>query len=183
MSITTKRGDDGFSDIGGNRVPKSDPRIRLCGSLDYLNSTLGMLIAVLPSGIGDIKDFLDRIQRDLFEIGRICCIHGIESRHTRKTIMDILQLEEKTESLESLMPPLHQFIQPGGHISACWAHLARTACRFTESDLSAWAFNYCRDQKSTKNILVYINRLSDFLYVLARYCNLLTGTKENLLEE
>lgn len=158
MSIITKTGDQGITSLySGERVPKSDARIDAVGSLDELSAHL--------AGLN-----LEPIQEALFTLGAAVA----DMRRTEEEIIleeELAELEKKTYEIEETLPPLTNFILPGGHPLAIEAHKARAVCRRAErlvSELSTLP----------KNGLIYLNRLSDFLFVFARSINLKEGAEE-----
>lgn len=161
--ITTRTGDDGTTGLGdGSRLPKHAPRIVALGDIDELNSTLGLLLAepLLPA---QFRVLLTRIQHELFELGGEISIPG----HTRMTDAMVLQLEQELEALNAPLPPLREFILPGGSPPAALCHLARAVCRRAERSLVALA----GAEAVSPVALRYLNRLSDLLFVLARAIN------------
>ncbi len=160
--ITTRTGDDGSTGLGdGSRIRKSAPRVNAMGDLDELNSQLGLLLGEpLPAEVGVL---LTRIQNQLFDLGGEICIPGhrmIEARH-------VLLLDEALARWNADLPPLKEFILPGGSRAASLAHVARTVARRAERSLVALAETESVDALP----LQYLNRLSDLLFVLARVLN------------
>lgn len=149
MSISTKRGDDGSTDLfGGERVKKSDPRILAISAVDELNSSIGVLRTLCD------EVFLEKIQNDLFELGAILA--------NSKGSLDLKSLEDECEKIESSLPPIRNFILPGGNQAAAEAHRCRAVCRRAEIFAPS----------------PYMNRLSDYLFLLARKLNLVAGNEE-----
>lgn len=170
--ITTRTGDDGTTGLGdGSRLPKHAPRIAALGDIDELNSTLGLLLAepLLPA---EFRALLTRIQHELFELGGEVSIPG----HTRMTDAMALQLEQDLEALNAPLPPLREFILPGGSPPAALCHLARAVCRRAERSLVALAGG----EAVSPAALRYLNRLSDLLFVLARAINRQLGQPDVL---
>ena len=167
MKIYTKTGDRGETSLfGGTRVAKNDPRIEAYGTIDELNSFAGVARASWPSSPIDAQ--LARIQSDLFDIGA----HLASPNSTRFTGADpsrIGELESAIDAMESELPPLRNFILPGGCAAAAHLHVARTVCRRAERLVVA-----LHDEAS----IVYLNRLSDYLFVAARYANLEHGVDD-----
>lgn len=168
-SIYTKTGDDGKTGLGnGERVDKSSIRIETMGSVDELNSLLGVLDAIGVSS--DISGYLLNIQHRLFDIGGELAIPG-------NAVIDpayIERLEELIDAYNEDLPALKEFILPGGSIAASICHLARSVCRRVERHLVAMS----RTEYINPESLRYINRLSDLLFVLARTLNQGKGNKE-----
>lgn len=160
MSITTKKGDKGETDLyDGTRVKKSDNHIQALASIDELNSHLG-----LARSLGG-DEFLDVIQNDLFELGAIVA----NPKSTDNMSKNLTVLEARAQDLEATIPPLKNFILPAGETLACQIHVARSVCRRAETQLP---------QDLEPSALAYINRLSDYLFLLARSVNLKSGKKE-----
>jgi len=177
MKIYSRTGDQGYTHLlSGERVSKSNERIEIYGDLDELNASLGMLAANLLATMPELSPEIQQIQSILFQIGSL--VASSTNRFLNKnlpviTAAQIQQLEQAIDQMESVLPVLKNFILPGGHISAASAHLARTVCRRTERHLVG-LFAHISDNEITeslKNALAYLNRLSDYLFVLARYCN------------
>ena len=160
--ITTRTGDAGETGLGdGARVGKDSPRIQLLGDIDELNSCLGVLLAEkLPKGI---RQALLRVQHDLFDLGGEACIPG----HSMITEQHITRLEQLTQTYNAKLPPLKEFILPGGSRAAAAAHLARAVCRRAERSLVALG----RSEAVGERARQYLNRLSDLLFVLGRALN------------
>ena len=187
MKIYTGTGDRGRTGLlSGERVSKSHPRVRAYGSLDELNSTLGVLISMLPESAGTVAESLQRIQSDLFYAGAwLARTPGADSgRH----LIPLDEgragtLEKAIDAMEQELYPLNGFILPGGHPSGAFAHLARTVCRRVERRLAALQEEGDRSldaptDAALKHIIIYFNRLSDYLFVLARHLNQLAGAPE-----
>jgi cob(I)alamin adenosyltransferase len=173
MKIYTGVGDRGKTSLfSGERVPKSHLRIEAYGDVDELNSILGALVASLPPACKELAQPLQAIQSDLFHVGAwlattpdspaIANLQAIGQEQ-------IQALESAIDRLEERLPPLTHFILPGGHPAATWAHLARTVCRRAERHVVRLAHE--SDRANLEGVIVYLNRLSDYLFVLARYCN------------
>jgi cob(I)alamin adenosyltransferase len=160
--IYTRTGDAGETGLGdGSRVPKNHLRIITLGDIDELNSSIGVLLAEeLPPGV---REALDGVQHDLFDLGGEVSIPG----RTALTDEHVLRLEGLLDQFNGELPPLKEFILPGGARASAFAHLARTICRRAERSLIALAGI---DQVSTAGRL-YLNRLSDLLFVLGRVLN------------
>ncbi|MEX2585357.1 MAG: cob(I)yrinic acid a,c-diamide adenosyltransferase [Balneolaceae bacterium] len=176
MKIYTKKGDDGNTALfGGGRVPKHDPVIEACGTVDEINSLLGNALAESPTP--PVGETLRQLQHQLFILGAdIATPPEAKNRIDRIGDRHIHRLEEMIDQANQELPPLKHFILPGGNPSAATLHLARSVCRRAERAVSA-----AREQEIlSAEILIYLNRLSDLLFVLARYENLNTGTEETL---
>lgn len=157
--IYTRTGDDGTTGLGdGQRVPKDDLRIEAYGTLDELNSHVGALIAC---GCGeDITACLSEIQQTLFDIGGELCIPG----HTVLAADQAAWLESWLDHWNDTLPPLKDFVLPGGNTPAALCHVARTVCRRAERLMVGLA----RSEPVNPFSLAYANRLSDLLFVVAR---------------
>ena len=168
--VITKSGDGGQTGLGdGRRVSKTDIRIQAIGSMDYLNSLLGWAMVVARS---PVKNDLERIQQDLFDLGGELAMPGIELQLLSAERLN--WLEHETEKLNESLPPLKEFILPGGTELSARIHIVRTACRNTERDIVALA-----ETKEDSDLhKVYLNRLSDYLFVLARKVQMDEGTNE-----
>jgi len=158
--IYTRTGDDGSTGLGnGLRVPKESLRVEAFGTVDEANSAIGAVLAAatLPAAI---KDCLTEVQHDLFDLGGELCIPG----HRMMTAAYILRLEAKLDELNENLPPLKDFILPGGGPAAAACHLARAVCRRAER--RCWSL--ARVEEVAPDALKYLNRLSDLLFVVAR---------------
>lgn len=178
--IYTKTGDKGFTSlIGGTRVFKSDARLEAYGTADELNSFIGLFRSKLIS-LDDLSKELLEIQNFLFQIG--ACLATDTSKMATwlksEEILDRVSLfESKIDEMNEQLPDLRDFIIPGGSESAALCHVCRTICRRLERKI------YCLEsQDSMSDILMYVNRLSDYFFVLARYIGHLQGTQEILRE-
>jgi cob(I)alamin adenosyltransferase len=171
MKIYTKTGDDGTTGLyGGERVGKDHPRIATCGAVDELNAVLGGALCLTLEP--DSATILAKVQHDLFALGAELATprHHADKLTARSTGLsndDIAALERVIDQKEALLPPLKQFILPGGSEAAARLHWARAVCRRAERALVALH----RDQPVRQEILIYVNRLSDLLFVLARFAN------------
>ena len=166
--VTTKTGDKGQTELSnGQRVSKSHLRIRTMGSIDHLNSIIGWVVAVTVS---NVKRDLKSIQQDLFNIGGELSMPDSKLNLLKNS--RIIWLESEIERLNSDLPPLKEFILPGGTELSSRIHIARTECRNVERDLVSLG----TEVKLDHNHLVYLNRLSDYLFVLAR--NIQSGASE-----
>ncbi|MEX1829363.1 cob(I)yrinic acid a,c-diamide adenosyltransferase [Luteibacter sp. CQ10] len=158
--IYTRTGDDGSTGLGdGSRTGKDSLRVNAYGTVDELNSALGMTLAA--AGVDDdIREALVQIQHELFDLGGELCIPGMEMVQGR----DIDRLEAVLDGFNADLPPLKDFILPGGGAAAAACHLARTICRRAERDVVALG----RVEPVRPEAQRYLNRLSDLLFVLAR---------------
>jgi cob(I)alamin adenosyltransferase len=170
--IYTRTGDDGTTGLAdGERVDKCDPRVEAFGSVDETNSVIGMLLAEdsLPE---EIRASLVRIQHELFEIGAELALPG----YTRIEAPHVQRLEAELDALNTALPPLQEFVLPGGNRAAAISHLARTTCRRAER--RAWAA--AKEFPVNAATLRYLNRLSDLLFVVARALARRDGGSETL---
>lgn len=167
--IYTRKGDDGTTGLGGGqRVAKDAPRVTAYGTVDELNSALGLAMAlgVVPR----LAEVLPAIQNELFHLGSDLCfveedkqkfaVPQIERRHVER-------LEHLIDEMNEIVGPLDNFILPGGTPGASALHVARTICRRAERDVTALA----RQEAVGPSVLMYLNRLSDALFVMARFDN------------
>ena len=189
MKIYTGTGDRGKTSLfSGQRVSKSNERIEAYGDLDELNSIIGALIASFgPEHPEPVKE-LQKIQSDLFAIGALLAttpdspamdaISGVGQQH-------IQFLEESIDRMVESLPELKGFILPGGHLTSAWAHMARTVCRRTERRIVCILDASFKTQSPDlyQQALIYINRLSDYLFAIARYCNHLFDAPEKLWQK
>ena len=183
MKIYTGTGDRGKTSLfSGERIAKSDRRIAAYGDIDELNSTLGLLVAVLPEPLAECRRVLVDIQSELLHIGAwLATTPGASASHSLKPFgkEKALGLEAAIDALDAVLPPLTQFVLPGGHVTAGWAHVARTVCRRAERRVVSLMAEATVPDPAMTPILVYLNRLSDYLFVLARFCNHTLGVSES----
>jgi len=169
--IYTRTGDDGTTGLGdGSRTQKDSLRVEAYGTVDELNSALGLLAAHLDDD--ELEPIVLDIQHDLFDLGGELCLPTmtlIEDRHSQR-------LEQELDRLNAALPPLKEFILPGGDAVAAHAHLARTICRRAERRVISLA----RHEPVNAPVIRYLNRLSDFLFVLARTLARASGAGEVL---
>ena len=158
--IYTRTGDEGSTGLGdGSRVPKDSLRVEAYGTVDETNSAIGLVLAA--AGLPDeIRRCLTAIQHDLFDLGAELCIPG----HRVIGAAQIERLETQLDALNDALPPLKEFILPGGGPAAAACHMARTICRRAER--RGWSL--AREEAVAAEALIYLNRLSDFLFVAAR---------------
>ena len=157
--IYTRTGDDGTTGLGdGTRVAKDSARVTAYGTVDEANSAIGLLLAAeLPDGV---RELLTRIQHQLFDLGGELCIPG----HAAVFDADVDALEARLDHYNDDLPPLKDFILPGGGEAAARCHIARTVVRRAERD----AVTLSRHDAVRPQAIRYLNRLSDLLFVLAR---------------
>jgi cob(I)alamin adenosyltransferase len=165
MKIYTKTGDTGKTSlIGGTRVPKHHLRIETYGTVDELNSNIGMIRDLIQDS--HTQAILKEIQDRLFTIGSLLASDPEKSRMKLPDLQesDVTLLENEIDRMNDVLPELKSFILPGGHPHASWCHLARCVCRRCERLVS----HLTEESEVNSLILIYLNRLSDFLFVLAR---------------
>jgi len=186
MKIYTGTGDRGKTSLlSGERVSKADFRVEAYGDVDELNSSLGGLVASLPPKEGELVEEIKQIQSVLMHIGaRLAVTSGSPVLEELEEITQkhSTDLEGAIDRIDESLPTLKDFILPGGHISAAWAHVARAVCRRAERHvvrLSATKTG-SEDAQQLRNVIVYLNRLSDYLFVLARLCNKIHGLPDTL---
>jgi cob(I)alamin adenosyltransferase len=184
IKIYTGTGDRGRTSLfSGERVSKSYQRVEAYGDVDELNSVLAGLVAVLPQEQSELITEVQRIQSDLLHVGAwLATTPGSPSRALLEKVGDahIRTLEGAIDRMEDKLPELKGFILPGGHISAAWAHVARTVCRRAERKVVQLFDEPIEDVVSSplRGVLVYLNRLSDYFFVLARHCNQVLGIQD-----
>jgi cob(I)alamin adenosyltransferase len=177
VKIYTRTGDTGETALfGGERVSKSNPRVGAYGEVDELNAWVGLVRSGLADG--QVAEMLDRVQRDLFAVGARLADprHKIADRVRKAAVTpnDISRLEEWIDLLEGELPPLRHFVLAGGSNAGASLHVARTVCRRAERSMVALGPDAFEPE-----LLVYMNRLSDFLFVLARAVNHRAGKPES----
>jgi cob(I)alamin adenosyltransferase len=172
LKIYTRTGDHGVTSLfGGARVAKYDRRIEAYGTVDELSSHLGLARASWPASPIDAE--LHQVQIDLFEIGAHLASPGT-SRFPGVEAGRLTTLENAIDAMESQLTPLTTFILPGGTIAAAQLHVARTVCRRAERLVVALH----DETAATVSTIAYLNRLSDYLFVAARFANLKSGVED-----
>ncbi len=180
MKIYTRRGDRGETGLfGGGRVPKNHLRVEAYGQVDELNAAIGLALALEPRTYG--REVLEQVQRDLFTIGAELAtpnsvkldkaLHG-----PRVGPPEVATLEQTIDRYDAQLPPLKQFVLPGGVPKAAALHLARTVCRRAER--AVVTFQRKHKTGGWSSVVPYLNRLSDLLFVLARLANHAAGVQE-----
>lgn len=172
--IYTRTGDDGTTALGsGERVPKNGARVSAYGTVDETNAAIGMARLSTTATEPEIDQMLARIQNDLFDLGADLCVpdHGekLEYEPLRIVSAQVDRLEQDIDQLNAELEPLRSFILPGGTPAAAALHVARTVCRRAERlivELAAFD-----DEPVSDAVIKYMNRLSDFLFVAARYAS------------
>ncbi|MHC4878879.1 MAG: cob(I)yrinic acid a,c-diamide adenosyltransferase [Planctomycetota bacterium] len=171
--IYTKGGDAGQTSLGdGRRVPKTHPRIVAYGTVDELNSVIGLTRTVEIDA--NIDGWLQTIQNDLFDVGADLCVPEPDEsapapKHPplRVTAAQPEQLERWIDEINQELEPLRSFVLPGGSPASAWLHLARTTCR--RAEVAVWTLK--ETEPVNDEVARYLNRLSDLLFVLAQHCN------------
>ena len=182
-SVYTRTGDKGETSlVSGTRISKANMRISLYGEVDELNSHIGFMRSFLP-GEADFKSFnelFDSIQSSLFDLGsKLACESNLWEKYNLPDIKDemVKAMESAIDEIDSDLPKLKNFILPGGTKAASYTHVVRTVCRKVERKLIDFGDN---TQSIPENSIVFLNRLSDFLFVYARYCNHYAGQDETI---
>ena len=171
MKIYTKSGDKGKTSLfDGSRVIKSNKRIESYGLIDEVNSNIGILISLLDklSELNDLKEMLFGVQRQLFILGSdLANPSNKDSEYPRIIKNHVLQLENQIDEMDKSLSPLKSFILPGGSIQASQCHVIRTITRRAEVSM----VDLFLQEEISESSFVYVNRLSDFFFVLARTLN------------
>lgn len=177
--IYTRTGDKGTTSlVGGKRVSKCDPRLDAYGTIDELNSFIGLMLSVMD-GKAESAENIRWIQQKLFNIGGCLATDttSFQLPDSCKILTpDVERIEQMIDALTDGLPEQRSFILPGGTQAASYAHVARTVCRRAERLILALP----DDAKAPSELLQYINRLSDYLFVLARRINFFAGVSENI---
>lgn len=178
--IYTKTGDKGETGLGdGSRIAKTHARVDAMGSVDELNSAVGVVVECLAlednSELKVVQDFLRSSQHRIFDLGGEISIPGFEIIKPEH----VTAIEENLDTLNEHLKPLENFILPGGSMLIAQCHLARAVCRRAERDVTRLAEN----ETVNASALEYLNRLSDYLFVVARSCARITDTHEVLWEK
>ena len=177
--IYTKTGDGGTTSlVGGTRVPKDDKRVEAYGTVDELNSHIGLLAEMLREKHESRYDELKAVQHNLFTLQTLLATEDadIYSRLPQLHIEEVEKLERQIDSLTDLLPKLRNFVIAGGNIAGAQAHVCRTVCRRAERRVVALSHEVSVDEAISR----YLNRLSDYLFVLARYAVVSDGRPEDL---
>lgn len=175
MKLYTKTGDDGTTGLfGGGRVRKASQRVEAYGTVDELNAAIGLARATkLETNTATV---LTRVQIDLFTLGaELACVPGKEDKLSMALVSpaDAERLEHAIDEAEVGLPPLKHFVLPGGTAEAAFLHNARTICRRAERCVLG-----LEDAPARSDLVIYLNRLSDLLFVLARRENFAKGTED-----
>ncbi len=174
MSIVTRTGDNGETGlVGGKRIPKSDLRLHTYGTVDELNAMLGMILTG-PEVTGNRRDQLQRLQHLLFRLGADLASPMDVTKTRRIEPTHVKEIEKWIDTLERVLPPLTAFILPGGSKAGSLLHFARTITRRAER----WAVALSVSEPVNKEAIVFLNRLSDYLFLAARQVNRDAGMEE-----
>lgn len=177
MKIYTRTGDKGTTSlIGGTKVPKSHLRIEAYGTVDELNSHIGLCLDMLTDEAS--RQLLREIQDRLFTIGSALACDPVKEPRMRIPDLkeeDITLLEKEIDRMNEALPAMKHFILPGGHVTVSQLHVARCVCRRAERCIVRLEME---DQEVDNIILKYLNRLSDYLFVLGRYAGMLLKAEE-----
>ena len=178
MKIYTRTGDDGTTGlVGGERISKSDPRIDCYGTVDELNAAIGLAAVCATGSAAPLVELLRPIQDELFVIGSHLATPDHSPRKSTLPILEdaaISRLEMQIDAATAHLPELRNFILPGGSELAARLHLARTICRRAERLLVAFSL----DRPTPATLITYLNRLSDWLFVQARWANQVLGVED-----
>lgn len=180
MKIYTRRGDGGQTDLfSGERVSKGDGRLDAYGTVDELNANLARLAAALPDALAAAAAEVRRFQSDLFAIGSNLATTAGTAAAARVPALPaerVPEMEAAIDRLQAGLPELRHFILPGGHDGAIQAHVARTVCRRAErAVVRLMAGEEGSTDPRVAGVVLYLNRLSDYLFALARACNASAG--------
>ena len=182
MKIYTRTGDKGDTSLfTGQRVPKSDPFIEALGSVDECNSALGAALAFFQNTpeMNKVRSQLEIVQHALFDVGAALATPRTSAaasklEKTRFDHQEIEILEKWIDEMEAKLPPLHAFILPGGHPSGAMLHVARSICRRAERRV----LPLHRNADVTDTVIIYLNRLSDYLFSASRFVNFINQSPE-----
>jgi cob(I)alamin adenosyltransferase len=181
--VYTKTGDDGTTGlVGGDRAPKDDPRIEAYGTVDELNSAIGLVVAALARSAARprLEPILRRVQNELFNLGAELATPDAARRARSPAVSErhVEKLEQELDDLNEGLPELRSFVLPGGGEASAFLHLARTICRRAERRTVSLARGEAVGDWSVK----YLNRLSDALFVFGRFASAADGQPEPLWE-
>lgn len=184
--IYTRTGDKGETSLfTGQRIPKNDPYMEAIGTVDECNCSIGVALSFMDdtSSFSKLKEQLKLVQHALFDVGAALATPRTSASDSKlnKTRFDhdaTALLERWMDEMDTKLPELHSFILPGGHPSGACLHLARSICRRAER----WVVPLNKQGDVSDHVLVYLNRLSDYLFILSRYVNFLTHASETKWE-
>lgn len=182
MKVYTKTGDRGETSLfNGERVSKSHPRIETYGTLDELTSHLGMIVSLLPDTLSPLKERLIEIQKLLFNAGALLATPANYDKPEKLppfSAENATQLEKDIDLMNQSLPKQTAFLIPGGHPAAAASHVARTVCRRVERLLVNLINSEMENPERVALFLAFVNRLSDYLFVVSRFVNHETGNAE-----
>ena len=180
MKIYTKTGDKGKTGlIGGTRVSKNDMRLDAYGTIDELNSFIGLLVAQLPEKDKNVT-FLKRIQHNLFSVGAYLATDKEKVDTSKSAVFEedeILLIEQEIDRLNAMLPPLKAFVLPGGNSAGAVAHVCRTVARRAERRI----YDIVEHYPVAEKVLIYMNRLSDYFFVFSRHLTKEKGKEDFFL--
>jgi cob(I)alamin adenosyltransferase len=181
MKIYTKTGDDGTSGLAdGRRIEKDSLRIKAIGEIDELNAALGVSRLYLKhfdeemEHFDELLEMVDFLQEKLFVVGADLATASDNVKVPRIATADTAKLEQWIDEMTSKLKPLQHFILPGGNVSAAYLHLARAICRRAERVMVSLK----KSEDIANELVIFVNRLSDLLFTMARYANHLSGANE-----
>ncbi len=178
--IYTRTGDQGETGlVGGQRVPKDTQRIEVFGTVDELNAFVGLVrISARENGLGELEAILERIQHELFNLGSVLATlpQDLHPNQPRITAATIEQLEREIDHYNESLAPLRSFVLPGGSRICAELHVCRTVCRRAERQLVTLSHT----EEVPREALLYLNRLSDAMFVWSRWVNQALGVEEAL---
>lgn len=175
MAIYTKGGDRGKTSLlQGKRVWKDNPRVFTCGTIDELNSHLGFAVSLLRTTDSEVKDIICSLQKDLFEIASEIATPLSKKSLYQTSKEKVRRVENLIDKLEGELPALGNFIFPGGTPPGAAMHIARSVSRRAERA----AVRLSKKEEINENVLFYLNRISDLLFMLARKINIMEGQQE-----
>ncbi|MEI8243791.1 MAG: cob(I)yrinic acid a,c-diamide adenosyltransferase [bacterium] len=186
MHIYTRHGDDGRTLLlNGQRVWKDDPRVCVCGGVDELCSWLGVVAADAPATRPELAMQVRQVQGELFAVGAAAQLQGRMEGHPQIRPVgakECARIEQWIDAVEAELPPLGGFIVPGGCRASAVTHVARSVCRRVERDMASLARTADAGGATVLiEAVAYLNRLADFLFVLARFCNRVANVDEPVL--
>lgn len=179
--VYTKTGDKGTTSlVGGQRVKKFDPRVEAYGTVDELNSHIGLLAELLQAPVERIEEIfrqLKKTQNNLFVIQTLLATEdeSIYQKLPQLKEKSVAEMEHWIDEMEAKLPKHNKFVIPGGSLASAQAHVCRTVCRRAEREIVRLA----EQEKIEENLMKYINRTSDYLFVLSRYILMLEKKEEN----
>ena len=186
MHIYTRRGDDGQTMLlNGRRVWKDEADVQVCGDVDELCSWLGVVATHVPPERPELAAYVRQAQAEVFAVGTVAQLRGRLAAAPGLTPVgtkECQRLEQWIDALEADVPPLDGFIAPGGTPAAVFTHVARTVCRRVERNLVSLARHAdAEGSAALTDAVAYLNRLADFLFVLARTCNRVANVDDTIV--